>query len=464
MKKIFTSLLFPLLLGVISSCDDSLDIVPKGQTTLNNLKDIELLLNQNIRLEEDPSAWMGLLIDECYPAGNQVTAMLSNPNSTSYAYLTYDENVDRISLTTNDERFREIYRNINFMNVVIDRVNDIDPESQTGKRLIAESRVMRAYLHFLCVNIYAAQYDESTADNLGGICYVDEIDITKVKNKLTLAESYNRILEDCSDEVIKNLIGCTTDVCRIDPGTAFAIRARVLFQMKRYPEAAVYAKKAIEQNNHMEDRSVIKQTRVWKLDQNDPSYFLYIQGRMSCFPTMVPASHSTISKFEEGDYTMKYCSSGWTLGYGESYCGVPGTIGLSSWSTYGTAYGLRVETMYYILAECEIRAGNYATGLDYVDQVRAKRVEDYEPFATRPNLDEASAMALLQDAKTIEFFASCENFFDRKRWNTEPAYTKTIVRDLGDLGTYTLRPDSKLYICPFPSNSTRYCPSLSQNI
>lgn len=315
MKKIFNLALL-LFIGILSSCDDRLDIVPKGQTTLNNLKDIELLLNQNIRLEEDPSAWMGLLIDECYPAGIQVSAMLSNPNSASYAYLTYDESVDRVSLATEDERFRQLYRNINFMNVVIDRVNDIDPESQTGKRLIAEAKVMRAYLHFLCVNIYAAQYDETTAEKLGGICYVDEIDITKVKNKLTLAE----------------------------------------------------------------------------------------------------------------------------------------------------AYGLRVETMYYIIAECEIRAGNYATGLDYVDQVRAKRVEDYEPFATRSDLDEATAMALLQDAKTIEFFASCENFFDRKRWNTEPAYSKSIVRDLGELGKYTLRPDSKLYICPFPANSTRYCPSLSQNI
>ena len=69
MKKIFNLALL-LFIGILSSCDDRLDIVPKGQTTLNNLKDIELLLNQNIRLEGRPLSMDGTAHRRMLSCGN----------------------------------------------------------------------------------------------------------------------------------------------------------------------------------------------------------------------------------------------------------------------------------------------------------------------------------------------------------------------------------------------------------
>ena len=48
------------------------------------------------------------------------------------------------------------------------------------------------------------------------------------------------------------------------------------------------------------------------------------------------------------------------------------------------------------------------------------------------------------------------------RWNTEDAYKETLRKNL--LGQeFELRPDSPLWIFPFPQNATNYNPNLTQN-
>ena len=70
---------------------------------------------------------------------------------------------------------------------------------------------------------------------------------------------------------------------------------------------------------------------------------------------------------------------------------------------------------------------------------------------------------MLQESKRVEFLNTYENFCDRKRWNSEPEYAETIVRNLGDYGTYELRPDSPLWVFPFPADAVNYNSSLTQN-
>lgn len=70
---------------------------------------------------------------------------------------------------------------------------------------------------------------------------------------------------------------------------------------------------------------------------------------------------------------------------------------------------------------------------------------------------------MLQRAKWIECIGTYENFFDCKRWNTEANYKRTITRSLGDYGTFSIKPESPLWVLPFPANATRYNPTLTQN-
>ena len=82
-----------------------------------------------------------ILIDESYTPAKTVDGILSDKYSLLYAYLAYDESVDRVTLTPTDSRFQMLYKYIHFMNVVIGKANDIKGDERVKQRLIAEAKV-----------------------------------------------------------------------------------------------------------------------------------------------------------------------------------------------------------------------------------------------------------------------------------------------------------------------------------
>lgn len=197
LKQIFNITLISCVV-MLSSCDSRLDLVPKGESTLDNIEDISLLLNQEYSLGILPFSDLGLICNESLGCMLSVPEVLSSSNTLNYAYMTYNEDVDRVTLCQSDERYSAIYKYVNYMNTVIAKLEDVEGSDARKNELRAKSRVMRSYLHWLCVNIYARQYDEATASEDGGIPYVTDIDNMAVKRKLSLSETYRNILEDCT--------------------------------------------------------------------------------------------------------------------------------------------------------------------------------------------------------------------------------------------------------------------------
>ena len=510
MKKIFIMALSAILL--LGACDDKLDIVPKGQTTLSSVEDLELLLNQEYELSVAPYSDLGMICNESLNGMlANIQEMLSQTNTLNYANLTYDETVDRATLTQSDTRYEDIYKYVNYMNVILDKIDDAEGDASRKSSIKAQAKVLRAYFHYLAVNIYAAQYDAAIAATEGGIAYVDDADASTQKAKLSLQEVYDKMLADCSDETIAQLPTQAADVFHASQATGYAIRAKILFQMKRYAEALPYAQKALELNNKIEDRSKTIEEMSWKVDQDSPNNLLAIIAVSRGCPMFETISQETAEKFEPGDYVKNYDMMAWSALYGSMMIGVQGCEVCMNMTACTTAYGINVERTYYLAAECLIRTGKIREGLAMVDKVRAKRVEDYESYASLYDenpMTEQEAMALLQKAKWIECLGSYENFFDCKRWNTEENYKRTITRTLvlgggmpdsggddgeedwdeeslddedGDEGdgdgdeapdlpvtpteykTYTIAPNSPLWILPFPANAVRYNSTLTQN-
>lgn len=460
LKTGFVSCLMMLACCSFSSCDDELDIIPKGKTTLENVTDLESLLNKEYHLLKEPYDDIALVCNESLGQWSSVAEVIAQVNTLEYAYMAYDESVDRATLATQDDRYNDAYRHINTMNVIISKMPDAKGDGTYKEQYIAEARILRAYFHWLLVTIYAKQYDEATAENEGGIAYVDNTDVSQTKEKISLAETYRRILEDCSDEVIAKLPQKNNNVERVDQALANSVRAKVLLQMKRYSEALPYAQAALRINGTIQDRSLLKQTLAWSLTQDMEDNLLYVGGATRACPTFLNLTVETSQLFEEGDYVVKYDKAG---GWGASWTsGIPGTLQYHGWTTMGNVWGVVTDRMYYVLAECLIRTGQIRQGLEQVDLVRAKRVEDYEPYA-KDGLTEQQAMALMQKAKWMECIGSYDNFFDSKRWNSEANYKRTITRSLGNYGTFSVSPESPLWVMPFPTNATRYNPTLTQN-
>lgn len=445
---------------ILSSCEDELDITPKGKTTLETVADLEGLLNQDWALKKNPASDLLQICNEAEGYSLNVPAALSMKNSLYLAYLTYDETIDRVPLSIDDGRYQAAYKYINYMNVLISKMPSAVGDEKRKAQCIAEAHIMRAYLHWLIVNIHAKQYDESYADTEGGIAYVDNTDVSEQKNKLTLKETYDHILADCSDEYIAQLPEHEPNIERGDQAWGNAVRAKVLMQMKRYSEAIPYAEASLRLNGNIEDRSVIKTERKWNLLATSENNLLYIGQSSRVAPNLEALSKESAPLYEESDYVFNY-SGVWNATRGLLYTGV-NVLVFSSYSTYLNVYGLTSDRMYYTLAECLIRTGKIREGLEQVDLVRAKRIENFKPFA-QDGLSEKEAMALFQRAKWIECIGTFENFFDCKRWNTENGYERTITRNLDNYGDYSIKPESPLWILPFPLNATRYNPSLTQN-
>lgn len=466
--KIFHTLLLASAL-CCTACDDKLDIVPLGKTTLSSLSDLETLLNQTPRLYMDNNEYE-ILCNDLYCKWDGLPENLSNPNSIIYALITYDETVDRANLVTSSTMYENLYELINYMNVVISKAPEATGDDAKRTQIIAEARVLRAWYHFLLVNMYAKQYDAATAGELGGIPYVDNTDVSEQKTKRTVAEVYERMLEDCSDEVLAGLVQThVSDPCRFGLDFGYGVRARVLFQMKRYEEALQYATRALQVNNTLEDRSTVKNTSTWTLTETAQNNYYIIWSDNSNLGDFygVAISPDVAALISPDDYVNKYYNVSGTKAWDTPYQVLPeGSLQCSVSDIKYNLFGIRSETMYYLAAECQIRLGNIAAGLQQVDRVQALRIENYQALAPQAStLSERQAMKLLQDAKRVEFIGCFDNFCDRKRWNSEADYAETIVRDLGPDygGTYSLRPDSPLWVFPFPQNAVLHNSSLTQN-
>lgn len=463
MKKLSNIALMACCL-LATSCD--MDIVPKGQSTLQRTTDLELMLNSKT-ISGRPHETLGLVVNEGYGSGfTTIKKQIEAENTVTAIYLTYNENADRGALATKDNTYSNIYSNVYYMNVIIDKIDDADGDNNRKAAIKAEAMVTRGYNIFLAANIYARQYDAATAAEAGGVAYPEGTDVD-TKPQLKLQECYDRILADCSDENIAQLPD-RGNVSRINKAGGNAIRAAVLFQMKRYDEALTYADKALALNSTIEDRSYIVDTENWKLLPSSENNFFYISplSDMTKNPQYERLSWETAELFEEGDYVKDYSTDGgyspyWDDYYGYLDSGIDGCL-----EAYGDVYtnpwGLTVEQIMYLAAECHIRKGEIQKGLDMINKVRSYRIHP-DSFISFTASSETDAMGLLQRAKFVECIGSFWNFFDRKRWNTEDKYRKTITRDLQDAGKYSIAPDSKLWIFPFPLRVIQNNSTFKQN-
>lgn len=463
-SNIFLTAVAGLLL--LNSCD--IEMIPKGKTTLSTTEELDYLLN-TATITNKPFYDISIIVNEAYgdDYSSTIASKIKQGNTLKAAYLAYDESIDRAKLSTDDSRYTTIYNQISALNVVISKVDETNGDTEWKNRLKAEAMIERGYYHFIIAGIYAAQYDESTAASKGGIAYVTNHSTEDVKAQISLDKVYENILADMSDENISKLPDKAT-IVRCTKATGNAMKARVLFQMKRYSEALPYALKAIELNSNIEDRRPIKESGVWKLSADAPNNFIYIspQSTYAAMPNYEQLTLETIPLFEPGDIILNYAKNGrnpfWNPTYGKSDTGIDGCLEAVSYAVFVNPWGLTVERMMYVAAECLIRSGEIQRGLELVNKVRECRIDPdvYQPFTAS---SEKEAMDKLQRAKFIECIGSFENYFDRKRWNTEDAYKKVITRTIPDAGTFSISPESPLWVQPFPVEVMTYNPTFKQN-
>ncbi len=216
--------IYALIAGAVmtlSACDT--DVVPEGQTILNKTSDLELLLNEK-EVNNIPYESLGIIVNESYGSSfTPVSDQIKNKGTMEAAMLSYDETADRAKLASKDSRraklaskdsrYNNLYKYIQYMNVVLEKLDGASGDEADKPAIAAEAHINRAWFHFLALGCYAKQYDEKTKDNLG-IAYVTDADVNQ-KRQEAIEENYKHILDDCSDELIALLPEKQTNVVRL---------------------------------------------------------------------------------------------------------------------------------------------------------------------------------------------------------------------------------------------------------
>ncbi len=487
MKKIlFYSTICFCLLFILPGCTKFTDITPKGANILNRVSDLDLLLNFDYMYNGSVATTSlafnttagdafnpndaEVLVNDIYPYVTNVTNILTGATKDlNYALVTYNETIDRKTLAVTDSRFEKMYFIINNVaNIVIKNADDASGDRVKANQLKAEAYIIRAYMHYLLVNIYAKAYDPATAATDGGIPYIKEDNLLTEPNvKSTVGAVYANIIDDINAALALNsLPAVPVNNMRVGLGFAYGVQADVLLSMRNYNDALTAANASLAINSTIIDNNTFAPvgTLLFSrpiLTAADNLFYASNKGT----PILQTISPDLTSNFyEPGDVINSYIKP--------NYPSIPtaftitGVTGANLWyytaGTYATnTAGITTSETYLIKAECLARTQNVSAAMDIINAIRRKRIvaSIYVPLSATT---EAQAMAYLQKTSRTEYLFTFKNYFNIKRWNTEDAYKQTITRHVNGQ-TFSLRPDSPLWIFPFPQSGTNYNPNLTQN-
>ncbi|MBO7230185.1 MAG: RagB/SusD family nutrient uptake outer membrane protein [Bacteroidaceae bacterium] len=248
MKKYITIILAALL---FMGCDDFLDIHPTGKIIAETGEEYRALLTDVYsRFPED----RGLTILR----GDEMAA-----DYKSLEGLDYDSYFDVWNWTDYNRNessyyfnWRSYYHSCYIANYIIEHKNDITKATQKEiNQLVGESYMMRAYVHFLLVNLYAPAYTHCEPETTRGIPLQMKADVNAVLKCSSVEQVYRQILLDVDSAALY------LNVERWDNGlnyrfnttTANALRARTALYMGDWELALAEAKKVVAKYPDLED-------------------------------------------------------------------------------------------------------------------------------------------------------------------------------------------------------------------
>lgn len=467
MKRNIVSLF--LLMTLFSSCKKYLDLVPKGKIVLEDAEDFHKLVsfpnrgyatNQFMYLVDD--YWMR----EAYVIGQTKTTDIFN--------FTYDSSVSRVVRFTTSSLYNRVYVYINQWNMIIDGVDNSKGPDSLKTLAKAEARIFRAFDHFLLVNTFAKHYNAATAETDGGICIMDKYDLEAKPVKASVAEVY-RFVEKDIDESIPHLQVTPADPYHPSLAFAYALKAKVHLFKKEFDKAEAAALKSLEYNNvifDLVDYAAKGGTAAIKMPAGTNPEILSIMFMTGYTEMNIAYSQNFSPELRnlfgatDARFRLFYNTTNASfldIGAGTTY-----------WSARHTDYfypsvGMRTPEVYLMLAECYARRGALDKAMETLNLLRSKRITSPADAVLPTPATEVETVKLIINERRREMVHGFNRFWDLRRFNTEPAYAKTLERRFPIVSTavpqqtYTLPPGSQLYILPFAQDVLKQNPGLTIN-
>lgn len=457
-----------MLIFTAASCEDYTDVTPKGALVVETADQFHQMVSLPNR--GYPINNFQYLSDDQWMREANVIGRTPNIDIINF---TFDEATDRISLMTGSSFYNQAYNYINRWNTIISLVDDSKGDVSTKQLAKAEAKINRAYDHFLLVNTYAKAYDPQTAATDGGICIMDKFDLEAQPSKSTVAQVYDFIQKDI-DESLPYLQEKPLDVYHPSLAFAYAFKAKVHLFKREIAGAKEAAEKSLTYNNQIFDLKAYSA-------QGGPSVVAVPAAN-----NVEVLSYQYMTGYNEMNFAQSYIISpelrtlfGTNDARFNLFFNAASTTNLDQgsntayWSTQYTRFfystvGMKTTEVYLMLAECYAREDKFSDAVAVLNTLRVKRILSGIVNLTVP-ATRKETMQLVINERRKELLLGFNRFFDLKRFNNEADYAKTITRVFPIVNktvpqkTYTLQPNSRLYIVPFPLSALTKNPKLTIN-
>lgn len=446
-----------------AGCNDYLDDIPKGQKTPTTYTDFDAFMNYSgqLFLEIDQIC---ALMDESFKS----TASL-NSNQLLKCHYFWDESVDRTLINSTDKfAYSRAYEGIFYWNLIVDYAPTATECTQDKRNMLeSQGRLLRDISYFHLAHYFADQYDKTTLNKLC-VPLVTSSSSTAPSPQVTIKEMFDFLVKDLK-AAIPYLPTTAENMYHPTKAAGYGMLARVYLTMGEYDLALENAEEALKLNDKL--FSWVDYYMADKARFDDPASYI----------TSLAPGYDNIERTNIENYVFKYSSMYFYSGNSGTSYSLPveraalfekgDTRLLTHWKTRTTASlgtffsgiyavepnkgGMRSAEMYYIKAECLARKGgadNISKAMDCVNTVRKTRILPayYQPITATSTHE---AVVKIMADKANEYIQSIVSFSDRRRLNKDPEYATTLTKTIAGV-TYTLKPDSHLWIMPFPLEAT----------
>ena len=429
------------IVAALSSCDDFLDITPTGKVIASTGEEYRSMLTYEYKYFPKDRHMTTVRTDEL-----KLSGQTSSSDLDAYLdlWLWKDENP---SPTTSYFSWRSYYHAIYIANYIIEHQDEItDASAAVVSQLVGESYMMRAYCHFLLVNLYAEPYTHCNPATTRGVPMMLEADVNAIPLSSSVEAIYQQVLSDISEaEQHLNVTQWEEgENYRFNTVSAQALRARTYLYMGRWQEALDAAKAVIAAHPDLVDMNVssVLLPDTYKSAEN----IVALEQFSTNLSTIInqPAV-DFINLYRTGDqrrtkYYKKATSTTWTLQKSDGYC------------------SFRSAEAYLTAAEAACQLGQLTSAIDdYLAPLWQKRL-NASALATEKTLvstmDKTQLLQEIYDERGRELAFEGHRWYDLRR-TTQPALTHTYGGQ-----TYTLTPEK--YTMRFPTEAVEANPEIER--
>lgn len=442
--KLKNIILLLLTAAALTSCDSFLDITPTGKVIAKTGEEYRALLTNEYKYFPKDRYMTVLRTDELL-----MDKRRSNSSDLD-AYLDLwrwkDENP---SPTTSYFSWRNYYHTIYIANYVIEHRGEISNATRDEvNQLVGESYMLRAYAHFLLVNLYAEPYTHCQPATTRGVPMQLTADVNAVPGSSSVEAIYQQVLSDIAEaEKYLNVENWEAGLnYRFNKISAQAFRARTYLYMGEWQKAFDAAKEVIEAHGDLENmntsttlpNSYKSVENIVALEKFDSNLFTVINMPDPQFITLYRTGDQRRTKFYKRVTTSTY-----SLQKG-------GNDALSS--------SFRSAEAYLIAAECAARLGQTTEAVDtYLMPLLQKRLNADALSAANDlmaNMTQDELIAEILDERARELAFEGHRWYDLRR-TTQPQLTHTY-----DDEEFTLTPEK--YTLRFPTEAVEANPAIER--